>query len=65
MLPRGVSSARFSVWPRSPTGTPSPFVSLSPALLVCARSFMCLAQGKDRTPKDKAEFRATLPNINL
>ena len=26
---------------------------------------MCLAQGKERTPKDKAEFRAMLPNINL
>lgn len=27
--------------------------------------YMCLAQGKDRSNKDKAEFRATLPNINL
>ena len=30
-----------------------------------ACSYMCLAQGKDRTPKDKAEFRVMLPNINL
>ena len=27
--------------------------------------YMCLAQGKDRSNKDKAEFRATLPNINF
>ena len=40
--------------------TPPPPLACS-----CARSFMCLAQGKERTPKDKAEFGATLPNINL
>ena len=26
---------------------------------------MCLAQGEGRSNRDKAEFRATLPNINL
>jgi len=27
--------------------------------------YMCLPQGQDRTPKEKAEFQVTLPNINL
>ena len=27
--------------------------------------YMCLAQGSERTPREKADFKMTLPNINL
>ena len=27
--------------------------------------YLCLAQGKEKTPKDKAEFKMMLPNINF